>query len=80
LHQKKIEEFAANLGMDVEKFKNDMRDPRMTAKIQQDMTEGAVAGVRLPPAVFVNGRLVRKTTPQDIEASIEKEIKKLKGN
>jgi hypothetical protein len=43
------------------------------------MTEGTVAGVRNPPAVFVNGRLVRKTTPQDIEASIEKELNKLKA-
>jgi protein-disulfide isomerase len=79
LHQKKIEEFAANLGMDVEQFKNDMRDSRMAAKIKQDMAEGAVAGVRVPPAVFVNGRLVRKTTPQNIEASIEKELNKLKA-
>ncbi len=77
LNQKKIEEFAANLGMDVEQFKNDMRDSRMAAKIKQDMAEGTVAGVRVPPAVFVNGRLVRKTTPQDIEFSIEKELKRL---
>jgi protein-disulfide isomerase len=56
-----------------------MRDPRAPAKVQQDMAEGTVAGVRVPPAVFVNGRLVRKTTPEDIEASIEKEVKKLGG-
>jgi protein-disulfide isomerase len=78
LHQKKIEAFAANLGMDVEKFKKDMRDPRLPAKIQQDMSEGAVAGVRVPPTVFVNGRIVREPTLEGIEASIEKELKKVK--
>ena len=65
--------------LDVEQFKKDMRDPRISAKVQQDMAEGTVAGVRKPPAVFVNGRLVRNTTPEDIEASIEKELKRLGG-
>jgi protein-disulfide isomerase len=79
LHQKKIEEFAANLGMDVEQFKKDMRDPRLSAKINQDMSEGAVAGVRVPPTVFVNGRMVRNPTREGIEASVEKELKKVKA-
>jgi protein-disulfide isomerase len=79
LNQKKIEELAENLDLDLEKFKNDMRDPRMLAKIQQDMSEGAVAGVRLPPAVFVNGRKVRELTLEGIAASVEKELKKLGG-
>jgi protein-disulfide isomerase len=79
LHQKKIEEFAANLGMDVEQLKRDMRDSRLLAKIQQDMSEGAVAGVKVPPTVFVNGRMVRNPTREGIEASVEKELKKVKA-
>ena len=79
LNQAKIEELAADLSMNVEKLKKDMRDPRMSSKIQQDMSEGAVAGVRVPPAVFVNGRIVREPTKEGIEARVEKEIKKLKG-
>jgi protein-disulfide isomerase len=77
LHQKKIEEFAANLGMNVEQLKKDMRDSRMSAKIQQDMSEGAAAGVRVPPAVFVNGRIVREVTLEGISAGVEKELEKL---
>ena len=65
--------------MDLEQFKKDLRDPRMSAKIQQDMSEGAVAGVRVPPAVFVNGRIVREVTLEGISAGVEKEIKKAKG-
>jgi protein-disulfide isomerase len=79
LNQPKIEELAAGLGMNVEQLKKDMRDPRMSSKIQQDMSEGTVAGVRVPPAVFVNGRIVRKPTLEEIEARIEKEISKIKG-
>ena len=80
LHQKKIEEFAESLGLDMEQFKKDMRDSRTLGKIQQDMSEGAMAGVRVPPTVFVNGRMVRNPTVEGIEASIEKELEKLKGN
>jgi protein-disulfide isomerase len=76
LNQKKIEELAGKLGLDLEKFKNDMRDPRLLTKIQQDMSEGAVAGVRVPPAVFINGRMVRNPTREGIEAAVEKELKK----
>jgi len=79
LNQAKIEEWAAGLGMDMEQFKKDMRDSRLPAKIQQDTAEGAVAGVRVPPGVFVNGRIVRELTLEGIEASVEKEVKKLKG-
>ena len=66
--------------MDVEQLKKDMRDPRMSSKIQQDISEGAVAGVRVPPAVFVNGRIVREPTMKGIEASVEKELERLKDN
>jgi protein-disulfide isomerase len=76
LHQKKIEEFAGNLGMNVEQLKKDMRDSRLLAKIRQDMSEGAVAGVRTPPTVFVNGRMVRNPTLEDIQASIDMALKK----
>jgi len=79
LNQAKIEEWAANLGMDLKQFKKDLRDPRLLAKTQQDMSEGAVAGVRAVPAVFVNGRIVRQPTLEGIEASVEKELKKLKA-
>jgi protein-disulfide isomerase len=76
LNQKKIEELAENLGLDVERFKNDMRDTRLLAKIRQDMAEGAMAGVRMPPAVFVNGRMVRSQTLESIQASVDKELER----
>jgi protein-disulfide isomerase len=53
-----------------------MRDSRLLAKIRQDMSEGGVAGVRTPPAVFVNGRMVRNPTLEDIQAAIDKALKK----
>jgi protein-disulfide isomerase len=79
LNQAKIEEWAAHLDLNQEQFKKDMRDPRLEATIQQDISEGALAGVRMPPTVFVNGRIVREPTLEGIEASVEKEIKKLGG-
>jgi protein-disulfide isomerase len=76
LDQKKIEELAEKLGMDLEQFKKDMRDSRLLAKIRQDMSEGAAAGVRMPPAVFVNGRMVRIPTLGSIQAAIDKELER----
>jgi len=77
LNQEKIEELAAKLGMELEHFRRDMRDSRMSAKIQQDMSEGAVAGVRVPPTVFVNGRMVRDQTLDGLEEAVQRELKKL---
>jgi protein-disulfide isomerase len=76
LNQEKVEELAGSLGMDVGQLKKDMRDSRLLAKIQLDMSEGAVAGVRTPPTVFVNGRMVRNPTLEGFEEAIERELKK----
>ena len=76
LNQEKIEELAGSLSMDLEQLKKDMRDSRLLGKIQQDMSEGAVAGVRMPPAVFVNGRMVRNPTLEDIQAAVDKELER----
>ena len=79
LNKHKIQEIIEQLGLDAEKYRKDLRDPQIAARINEDMTEGAKARVKGIPAVFINGRMVRNLTLKGFEAIIEKELKKVKG-
>jgi protein-disulfide isomerase len=74
LSEQKIRELAQQVGLDMEKFDKDMKDPELQAIVQRDFQEGAVAGVRGIPTIFVNGRLLRNRSLQGFEAEIEKEL------
>ena len=50
--------FAANLGLDREKFLQDMTSDAITKKINYDRALGANANVDSTPTVFVNGQLI----------------------
>ena len=43
-------------GLDVERVKVDMRDPSITAVIEQDLADAEALGVRRTPGFFVNGK------------------------
>ena len=74
LNEQKIREIAQQVGLDMEKFDRDMKDPELQALVQRDFQEGAVAGVRGIPTIFVNGRLLRNRSLQGFQAAIEKEL------
>ena len=74
LNEQKIREIAQQVGLDMEKFDKDMKDPELQALVQRDFQEGAVAGVRGIPTIFVNGRLLRNRSLQGFQAAIEKEL------
>jgi protein-disulfide isomerase len=50
--------YAAELHMDVERFRRDVLDGEVRNKIFRDMLEGQVAQVRSVPAFFLNGTLM----------------------
>jgi protein-disulfide isomerase len=74
LSEQKIREIAQQVNLDMEKFDKDMKDPELQAIVQRDFQEGAVAGVRGIPTIFVNGRLLRNRSLQGFQAEIEKEL------
>ena len=55
LSDQKIREIALGLGFDQAQFEKKMNDPKITAMIRQDLQDGAQAGVRGTPTVFING-------------------------
>ena len=46
---------AEDLGLDVNRFNRDMRDPEVAVRIQRDLASGRASGVRGTPTFFING-------------------------
>ncbi len=50
-------QWAHELGLDPEKFKKDMEDPKVRQIIERDTMEGVRANLQATPTLFINGRL-----------------------
>jgi protein-disulfide isomerase len=74
LSEQKIREIAQQVGLDMEKFDKDMKDPELKALVERDFQEGVGAGVRGIPTIFVNGRQLKNRSYQGFQAAIEKEL------
>ena len=74
LSDQKIREIAQQVGLDMEKFDKDMKDPELRAIVERDFQEGARIGVRGIPTIFVNGRQLKNRSFQGFQAAIEKEL------
>jgi len=49
--------YAAEIGLDVERFKRDLEDPALIGIIERDKQEGVKANVRGTPTLFINGKI-----------------------
>jgi protein-disulfide isomerase len=77
LQQPALEKLAADLKLDVEKFKADMAGAECKAILDKQMAEMRQIGVNGTPAVFVNGRpYVGPRTIEGFSKVIDDEIKK----
>ena len=74
LSDQKIREIAQQVGLDMEKFDKDVKDPELKAIVERDFQEGARIGVRGIPTIFVNGRQLKNRSFQGFQAAIEKEL------
>lgn len=52
----KFEQYAQQIGLDVNRFKQDMVSPNVQAKIDRDVADGEAAGVSGTPTIFINGQ------------------------
>ena len=77
LSDQKIREIALGLGFDQAEFEKKMKDPKLTAMIRQDLRDGAQAGVRGTPSIFINGRRLKNRSLQGFQAAIDKELQRL---
>jgi len=48
--------YAKTIGLDVERFKNDLQENTLTNKVEQDFESGVRSGVNGTPSFFINGK------------------------
>lgn len=78
LSDQKIREIAHELALNEKEFEEQMKDPKILARIRQDIRDGADAGVRGIPTIFINGRLLQNRTLEGFQAVINKELEKVR--
>lgn len=77
-YRKIWEGYATQLGLDVEKFKNDMAGLNAKARVDADLQRGRALNVNSTPSVYVNGMLVPfdQMTIEGMRAIIDSELAK----
>jgi len=76
LSSEKIDEIAAELGLDMKRFKTDMESQAVRQQVNRDRQDGRKAGVTGTPILFVNGIKVRDRSIAGIQKLIDKQLTK----
>jgi protein-disulfide isomerase len=76
INDAKIQEIAKEIGLNMEKFNNDMQSSAIKELILRDVRNGRQIGVRGTPTIFVNGKTLRNRSLPGIYQVIETELKK----
>ena len=76
LNDQIIQDISVTLGLDKQRFLNDLSDPQIQEIINQEVSEAARLGVNSTPTVFINGKRLRDRRLQGFQAVIEKELRK----
>jgi protein-disulfide isomerase len=74
LNDAKVEAIAGELGLNMEQFSKDLKDPAIEALVDRDMKDAVQANVQGTPTIFVNGKLLnqRNLLMQAVEAELKK--------
>jgi protein-disulfide isomerase len=72
----KVEAIAKQLGLKMEKFNQDLKDPGIASLIDRDVSSAAQTNVQGTPTIFVNGRLLTQRSLPGFQQAIEAELKK----
>jgi len=76
LDRASLEKYAAQIGLNVDKFKSDLDSGKWKAKVDAEQAEGSKLGVSGTPAFFVNGKSLVGAQPLDaFKAKIDAELK-----
>lgn len=68
--------YAKEIGIDVDKFKQDVKNKKYEDQIQVDLNDGNALGVNATPTFFINGKMYTGVLPyEDFKSKIESELK-----
>lgn len=76
LDEEKLIKFAGDIGLDLEKFKQDRSDSALQEQIQRDRILARKAGVKGVPSLYINGRPVQNRSLEGMAAMIDAELQK----
>ncbi|WP_164012022.1 DsbA family protein [Pyxidicoccus trucidator] len=65
-----LERYARELGLDVERWKKDLADPRLAERIRKDEALASQVGATGTPAFFVNGRFISGAQPLEVFTTV----------
>lgn len=71
-----FEKYAMELGLDLDKLNQAVKENRYAAKFERDKKDGQAVGARQTPTVFVNGRKLARLGETDLRSLINEELKK----
>jgi protein-disulfide isomerase len=76
----RLVEMAADLGLDVERFAQDLEDPAAMEAVQRDRREAQELGVSSTPAFLINGRPILGAQPLDTFVAVIEEAAAAAGS
>ena len=74
VNEEMIVAYAKELKLDMDKFNSDRTSAETAAKVQADITQGSLFGVRGTPTLFINGVRIVGANSAKIEETITKQI------
>ena len=77
INETKVQEIAAEIGLDLERLNKDSRDPAIDKLINRDVINGRQSGVRGTPAIFVNGKRLNNRSLAGFQQAINAALKKM---
>ena len=78
LSEAKVEAIAREIGLNMEQFSQDLKDPDITSLIDRDFNEGRQENIRGVPTIFVNGKMLSQQSLTGLQHAIEAELEKKK--
>ncbi len=81
-YRKIWEDYASKIGLDIEKFKNDMAGLNAKARVDADLQRGRALNVGSTPSIYVNGVLIQfeQLNVDTMRQIIDTELAKAQGN
>ena len=78
LSDAKVEAIAQEIGLNMEQFDKDLKDPAIASLIDRDINNGRQANVQGTPTIFVSGKLLNQRSLQGFQQAIEAKLKEKK--
>jgi len=78
LNDAKVQEIAKELGLNHDRFNQDLSDPRLKALVEREVIHARQADIRAVPSIFVNGKFQNIRGFPDLQRAVENELRKKK--